>query len=394
MRHQKYKRLKDIVEVINAAKKTLDKNALENNVLDVISKCFHIDQSVFIVQDPESGPADFILRNLDHNRHSEYIDHFYKQDPFQPIKKDKELCRLQWGPLPNKDVVSLKDVVRHSAFLSTEYYNEFYRPQKIFWELGTFLRNRDKILGYIALFRPRHTRDFSENEIEFLSVISPYVTIALENTLLRTQTELRGLALEIIEKSSDDGLLICDDSLNILYINPKAKEFCKDISQVWFTNRGHDDSVPNILLRDCQALKEISKRSAFDLSPPPIKRIFDSPTGRYMVYAQYAEKDFSSGLKRVFVVKITQLTRPTTWQQKETGQVFRLTKRETEIAGQIFKGLKNAEIAERLFISEITVKKHIQNICRKIGVNNRTALVYEIFKGDLPSVSYPSHIEQ
>ena len=54
---------------------------------------------------------------------------------------------------------------------------------------------------------------------------------------------------------------------------------------------------------------------------------------------------------------------------------FGLTKREIEISANIFNGLKNAEIAEKLFISEITVKKHLQHIFEKIGVSSRTALI-------------------
>jgi DNA-binding CsgD family transcriptional regulator len=393
MERQRFKKLKDILEVISATKHALDNNGLKHNLLTAISKCFHIDQSLFIVQDPQGGPADFILRNLDGNKYSEYIDYFYKQDPFRPISKTKELCQLQAGSFPNKNVVSLKDVVLHPPFLSTEYYNEFYRPQKIYWEVNVFLKNRDNILGYIALFRPPRTRDFSEQDIEFLGIISPYVTLALENVFLSAKAEVRGLALETIEKSSETGLLICDDSLNILYINAKAKEFCNEMNEMWFANRSVATSIPNTLKNDFKALREVSKRSAFDLPLPPVKRVFDSPSGNYIVYTQYAEKDFSCGPKRVFMVKITQAGRQAIWQQTKTGQVFRLTKRETEIAGQIFKGFKNAEIAKRLFISEITVKKHIQNICRKIGVNNRTAIAYEIFKSDPPSVLGPKHIE-
>jgi DNA-binding NarL/FixJ family response regulator len=51
--------------------------------------------------------------------------------------------------------------------------------------------------------------------------------------------------------------------------------------------------------------------------------------------------------------------------------------------GQIFKGLKNAEIAEALYISEITVKKHIQKIYAKVGVKNRTSMMNKIMA--LPS---------
>jgi DNA-binding NarL/FixJ family response regulator len=45
------------------------------------------------------------------------------------------------------------------------------------------------------------------------------------------------------------------------------------------------------------------------------------------------------------------------------------------VADLLFSGLKNAQIADKLFISEITVKKHLQNIYNKVGVNSRTSLI-------------------
>ena len=48
-----------------------------------------------------------------------------------------------------------------------------------------------------------------------------------------------------------------------------------------------------------------------------------------------------------------------------------LTKRETEVALLVLKCMSNAEIAEELFISETTVKKHMSNIFAKLGINKR-----------------------
>ncbi|WP_336634610.1 response regulator transcription factor [Lysinibacillus fusiformis] len=38
----------------------------------------------------------------------------------------------------------------------------------------------------------------------------------------------------------------------------------------------------------------------------------------------------------------------------------------------VFKGLKNIVIAQQLFVSENTIKKHLQNLYRKFLVTNRT----------------------
>jgi DNA-binding CsgD family transcriptional regulator len=50
-----------------------------------------------------------------------------------------------------------------------------------------------------------------------------------------------------------------------------------------------------------------------------------------------------------------------------------LTARETEILELVECGLTNAGIAERLWISPGTVKKHLDNIYAKLGVRSRTA---------------------
>jgi LuxR family maltose regulon positive regulatory protein len=52
-----------------------------------------------------------------------------------------------------------------------------------------------------------------------------------------------------------------------------------------------------------------------------------------------------------------------------------LSEREVEVLHLVAAGLQNREIADRLIVSVRTVKKHVQNIHGKLGVNNRTAAV-------------------
>lgn len=52
-----------------------------------------------------------------------------------------------------------------------------------------------------------------------------------------------------------------------------------------------------------------------------------------------------------------------------------LSERETEILEQLSKGFSNKVIAENLFISPFTVKRHIENIYQKLQAHNRIELL-------------------
>lgn len=52
-----------------------------------------------------------------------------------------------------------------------------------------------------------------------------------------------------------------------------------------------------------------------------------------------------------------------------------LTRREVEVLAEIGTGATNAELAQRLFIAETTVKTHVKNLLHKLGARDRVALV-------------------
>jgi NarL family two-component system response regulator LiaR len=61
--------------------------------------------------------------------------------------------------------------------------------------------------------------------------------------------------------------------------------------------------------------------------------------------------------------------------KQEKAKQYNLTEREREILALMVEGLPNQEIAERLVVSQSTVKFHVSNILSKLEVNTRTEAV-------------------
>jgi DNA-binding NarL/FixJ family response regulator len=64
---------------------------------------------------------------------------------------------------------------------------------------------------------------------------------------------------------------------------------------------------------------------------------------------------------------------------RETKDLAQLTARELEVLQLIGRGRSNTEIAEELFISEVTVKSHVGHIFTKLGLRDRAAAIVFAF---------------
>jgi ATP/maltotriose-dependent transcriptional regulator MalT len=131
-------------------------------------------------------------------------------------------------------------------------------------------------------------------------------------------------------------------------------------------SRGKDDSGPN------EALLRVRRTSHFDAfvtayrGCPGLLDLASSPEtlGSELVTILRRANDLELATKVLPDLEIPSAVR------KDL-----LTERETEVLRLVAQGLRNRDIAERLFIGEATVKAHMRSVMRKLGARSRTHAV-------------------
>jgi DNA-binding NarL/FixJ family response regulator len=106
-----------------------------------------------------------------------------------------------------------------------------------------------------------------------------------------------------------------------------------------------------------------------------IAEAFDAGAAAYVVKTVQPD-DFVSAIRQVFTQSmdfaVTPARSPSPKPALQPAKAHDLTNREVEILQLVAEGLKNTQVAQRLVVTEQTVKFHLSNIYRKLGLSNRT----------------------
>lgn len=168
-------------------------------------------------------------------------------------------------------------------------------------------------------------------------------------------------AIAILEKNHVVDLILMDIEMPVMN-GIKATEIIKSkypqIKIVMITVFDNDDNVFNSIKAgaDGYLLKETKAEKIYEA-------IIETLAGGAAMSPSIAMK----------TLKL--LKNPVSFESSSDTELVELSKREIEILEHLSKGLKNAAIADNLFLSASTVKKHIENIYRKLQAHNRIEML-------------------
>jgi two-component system nitrate/nitrite response regulator NarL len=203
-------------------------------------------------------------------------------------------------------------------------------------------------------------------------VVREGLRMLIENhpgTKVVAMASTRAEALDMIARIPCD-LVILNLELggyNSLSFIPQLREATKDVRILVLT--GARDSVMHQKAAQLGAMGVVLKEDAADLLLKAIEKVYKG----------------EAWLDRVtlgtVLLEMSTSTRETV--DPRAKKISSLTNREREVIALIAEGLKNRQIAERLFISPTTVTHHLSSIYSKLGVSDRLALVIYAFANKL-----------
>lgn len=276
-------------------------------------------------------------------------------------------------------IVSLKQPVmfRSSDFfiqderMKTKYYNELLLPAGMKYSIeGNIYNDGNGRIAGIGLHRPDTLGDFTLKELEIIKLARPHLlNIARKHIDKKQEDELSSPSVSLLSNIEDMGICIVDSAFSVVDCNLYNNKFIKP------------DHIEEILRFVVTLCRNLSEKNSKQVSPDTQENKIQSRAtiGNTSYYAEVMWKEISQNNGQ-YIATLYNSTEMIKRIIEEAVSRFALTYREKEILICVVRGMNNAEISKKLFISIPTVKKHLGNIYTKMEVDGKHQAISKILE--------------
>ncbi len=313
---------KNILDTIDIVYSVSDRNAMLDAFCGQLRKAIGIYSAIFVPADPQTGNFCFHGYRVYNNSEGAlltYLAHYAPQDPF---------VSSGWFRDHPNQVIRNTDLM--SDLVETEFAQDFLLPvANVFHVLASTLQVQGDRVGILGIHRQRRDRAFGAREIAILNRLLPHLARVLQRAALLAEESF----------FTEMGVVMTDSRGKPCFMNPVAKSALRGAEVASLPDPGSGTSA---------AFFRRGRRSYRVRTVPAVGR----NSGRFILLEPYpAMPRLAGGLSR-----------------------FVLSDREKAVAALVAQGLSNRDVAEQLFISELTVKDHLKRIFGKLEVRRRSEL--------------------
>jgi DNA-binding CsgD family transcriptional regulator len=369
----------DILNLVYSVNRCEDSESLVDTLCQSMIKSFRSECVTFHlikglpwrvnVVESRSFKSDY--HNLVEDKHypALYKDGYFQQSPLLKAAISSTTTVLKIG-----NSISRKD------WETSNYYNDFISPQHLYWELFLTLRWKNNLEGMTTLWRSRQQTDFNCGDMARAEILAPHLTLAIHNVSAISKIN-RWRKKRSADEPNHEGLLLLDHKFKPVYSNAKAREICLYL----YNKMPHDTiniekgdfPVPSCVIRDCSELLDMVKSETQFISWPKERIVFSENGKQFQSACSLVWKADKLHSAPNFMVTLTDLTGKNRLEDNLQSR-YHLSRREIDIIFCIVTDMSYEEIAEKLYISKLTVHTHIKNIYRKLGVRNKIELYRRI----------------
>jgi len=329
----------------------LDRDAFVPHLLHAISRLIPADSTAYVEVNLGSGKLLETSRvepaAIEFPGCQQIFEYHIREYPFFTY-------RQQTG---DGRTIKLSDFLTQRQFHRLGLYNEFFRPLDTEYQMTASMAPQWPFVIDIALNRRR--RDFSERDRLLLNLVRPHLVQAYQNAQAVTQMQQEATLLQQAVEVSGQGIVVLTRDGRVRLMTQQARAWLTE----YFGNPSRQaDHLPETL-RAWITHQERQFGQADDTPLPRTPLAVERNGARLVVRATCARPNHCLLL----------LEERQTAVQPASFESFGLTRREAEVLHWVAQGKSNAAIGTILEISVETVRKHLQHIFDKLGVETRTA---------------------
>jgi DNA-binding CsgD family transcriptional regulator len=271
---------------------------------------------------------------------------------------------------PTRKIVREEEMLVLPEFYRTDAFNLVTKP--LGWRRATIvlLREGVELHGALPMWRTDDQQPFSKEDLCFLQACQPHLSHGLRTAQL-IQERAVSSAVDFLPSSLwDTGVILMDPSGAIVAMDEPARSAFVQLGRLDGIKVDRFDHRAREVLEYVGRITLSAFRNLAVIGPAPMIRMFTHWSGA-ILKLRGAVAEASDG--RLYVTVIVERGDTRVLRRQATMLRWGLSEREVEVLDFVRTGKTNAEIGIVLGASTLTVKKHIEHIIDKLGVETRTA---------------------